>query len=231
VTKPQSEIPARRLYGRSKGAKMRARPLRLMEELYPELAVDVAASIDPSNLFGRKVPELWFEVGFGKGEHLIAQAQAHPQAGLIGAEPFLNGMAACVGLVEDTAVQNVRLYRGDALDVLEKLPDQSLSRVFILHPDPWPKFRHAKRRFVNNGPLDIIAAKMKPGAELRIGTDHPVYLAHTLQVMQGRADFIWQAETLADWSARPADWPDTRYEQWSLGEDRPVWYLRYLRAL
>lgn len=221
---------ARRLYGRSKGAKLRARPQHLMAELYPKLAVPVSAPIHLATLFGKSYTQLWFEVGFGKGEHFIAQAQAHPDVALIGAEPFLNGMAACVGLVEDTGVTNVRLYRGDALDVLEQLPDASLSRVFILHPDPWPKLRHAKRRFVNNGPLDILSAKMKPGSELRIGTDHPVYLAHTLRVMQQRPDFAWQAETPVDWTRRPADWPETRYEQWSLGEDRPVWYLRYLKV-
>ncbi len=230
MTHPDSDIPARRLYGRSKGAKLRARPARLMADLYPQLSVPVDAPIVPENLFGKKSAQLWFEVGFGKGEHLIAQAQANPDVALIGAEPFLNGMAACVGLVDDTGVKNVRLYRGDALDVLEKLPDASLSRVFILHPDPWPKLRHAKRRFVNAAPLDIISRKMISGAELRIGTDHPVYLTHTLQVMQGRHDFVWQVECADDWTRRPEDWPDTRYEQWSLGEDRPVWYLRYLRA-
>jgi tRNA (guanine-N7-)-methyltransferase len=227
VTEPKTEIPARRLYGRSKGAKMRARPVRLMADLYPQLAVDVSASLDPATLFETPVQALWFEVGFGKGEHLISQAQANPDVGMIGAEPFLNGMAACVGRVEDTGLKNVRLYRGDALDVLEKLPDQSLSRVFILHPDPWPKVRHAKRRFVNNGPLDMIAAKMKLGTELRIGTDHPVYLEHTLAIMQDRPDFSWMAGN--DMATRPEHWPETRYEQWALSEHRPVWYLRYTR--
>jgi tRNA (guanine-N7-)-methyltransferase len=231
VTEAKTDHPPRRLYGRAKGPKLRDRPTRLMATLYPQLAVDVSAPIDPATLFDCQVQDLWFEVGFGKGEHLIAQAQANPHVGLIGAEPFLNGMAACVGLVEDTGLKNVRLYRGDALDVLEKLPDASLSRVFILHPDPWPKSRHAKRRFVNNGPLDLVAAKLIAGGELRIGTDHPVYLEHTLAVMDGRQDFsCFSGSARQDWQQRPADWPETRYEQWSLAEERPVWYLRYRRV-
>src|SRR5690606_21723023 len=114
--------------------------------------------------------------------------------------------------VDTRALTNVRLHMGDALDVLERLPDDSLERVFLLHPDPWPKARHAKRRFVNPGPLDLIAAKLKSGGELRIGTDHPIYCRWTLMQMGRRTDFAWLAGRPADWQVRPADWPETRYE-------------------
>jgi tRNA (guanine-N7-)-methyltransferase len=226
----------RRLYGRAKGQKLRARPLRLLETLLPKLALPEQGPLDPMVLFSAPVHALWFEIGFGKGEHLVAQACANPHVGLIGAEPFLNGVAACLGQIDTLTPDHphlqhtVRLFRGDALLLLERLPDACLERLFLLHPDPWPKARHAKRRMVNPGPLDLIARKLKQGAELRIGTDHPIYLTWTLQQMQARADFIWQAQSPQDWEEPAADWPQTRYEAWSKAEGRPVWYLRYLRA-
>ena len=119
---------------------------------------------------------------------------------------------------------------GDALDVLDRLPPASLSRAFLLHPDPWPKLRHARRRFVNPGPLDLLASRLQQGAELRIGTDHPVYVRWTLMQMARRADFVWQAGGPADWQQRPADWPQTRYEAKARRLGHEVWYLRYRRA-
>jgi tRNA (guanine-N7-)-methyltransferase len=229
VTTQTSDTATQRLYGRSKGAPLRQRPQRLMAELYPQLAVDCMHAIDPAALFDRPMKALWLEIGFGKGEHLVANALANPDIGHIGCEPFLNGMAACVGQIEDTGVTNVRLYHGNALDVVAQLPDTSVARLFILHPDPWPKFRHAKRRVVNDDRLAMFARIMPSGGALRIGTDDPTYLAHTLMVMGRQPEFMWQADSAADWSVRPADWPETRYEQWALSEGRPVWYLRYLR--
>lgn len=221
--------PQRNLYGRRKGPPLRDRPSRLMNELYPRLAIAPEGPIAPTTLFPASCNRFWLEVGFGKGEHLVAQAQAHPEIGMIGCEPYLNGMAACLGQIEVTAVDTVRLYHGDALDVLERLPDNVLDKVIVLHPDPWPKARHAKRRFINDGPLEIIAAKLKPDGELRIGTDHPIYLEHTLQVMQQRPDFTWTAERMTDWSRRPPGWIETRYEAWALSEGRPVWYLSFIK--
>jgi tRNA (guanine-N7-)-methyltransferase len=226
----------RRLYGRAKGPKLRARPQKLLQTLLPKLALPEQAILEPTRIFGSPITALWLEIGFGKGEHLVAQACANPSVGLIGAEPFLNGVAACLGQIDTLTPAHphlphtIRLFRGDALLVLERLPDACLDRLFLLHPDPWPKQRHAKRRMVNQGPLDLMAAKLKPGAELRIGTDHPVYLTWTLQQMQARADFAWQAQTPQDWEEPPTDWPQTRYEAWSKAEGRPVWYLRYLRV-
>ena len=218
----------RRLYGRRQGHKLRVGQADLVETLLPQVAVPAAGSLDAGTLFGDARP-LWLEIGFGAGEHLAAQAAAHPGVGLIGAEPFLNGVVGALGHLAAGGLTNVRLHMGDALEVLDRLPDAELDRAFLLHPDPWPKARHAKRRFVNPGPLDLLSAKLAPGAELRIGTDHPVYLRWTLQQMSVRADFAWLAATPADWQVRPDDWPATRYEAKARRLDHEVWYLRYQR--
>jgi tRNA (guanine-N7-)-methyltransferase len=201
----------------------------LVEALLPQVAVPAAGPLDAAALFGDS-RALWFEIGFGSGEHLAAQAAANPGVGLIGAEPFLNGVVGALSHLRDNDLGNVRLHMGDALDVLERLPDASLARAFLLHPDPWPKARHAKRRFVNPGPLDLLAAKLAPGAELRIGTDHAVYCRWTLMQMAARRDFIWNAAARADWDVRPADWPATRYEAKARRQGHEVWYFRFTRA-
>jgi tRNA (guanine-N7-)-methyltransferase len=218
-----------RLYGRASGPKLRARPKRLLETLYPKLEV-ASGPIDPARLFGRQPEALWLEVGFGKGEHMVAHASSHPGIGYIGCEPYLNGMAAALGLIEDQGLDNIRLWRGDAALLLAALPEASLDRLFVLHPDPWPKYRHAKRRFIGDDNMAAAARALKPGGLLRIGTDHPVYLRWALMVMARQPHFEWLAEKAADWQQRPADWPPTRYEQWALGEGRPVWYLQYRRC-
>ena len=217
----------RRLYGRRQGHPLRAGQAALVERRLPALSVP-GGPLSATALFGDD-RALWFEIGFGSGEHLAAQAAAHPAVGLIGCEPFLNGVVGALAHIERGGLENVRLHMGDALDVLERLPDAGLARAFLLHPDPWPKARHAKRRFVNPGPLDLLAAKLAPGAELRIGTDHPVYLRWTLMVMRGRRDFAWTAMQPAHWQQRPADWPETRYEAKARRQAHEVWYLRYDR--
>ena len=217
----------RRLYGRRQGHKLRAGQADLVETL-PQVAVPASGALDATALFGDLRP-LWLEIGFGAGEHLAAQAAANPEVGLIGAEPFLNGVVGALGHIAAGGLTNVRLYMGDALDVLDRLPDGGLDRAFLLHPDPWPKARHAKRRFVNPGPLDLLAAKLATGAELRIGTDHPVYLRWTLQQMAARRDFAWLAEVPADWQVRPADWPATRYEAKARRLGHEVWFFTYRR--
>jgi tRNA (guanine-N7-)-methyltransferase len=142
----------------------------------------------------------------------------------------LNGVVGALQHVQAEGMANVRLHMGDALDVLARLPDASLDRVYLLHPDPWPKARHAKRRFMNPGPIDRIAAKLKPGGEFRFGTDHPVYLRWALMQMNRRRDFVWQISAPDDFLTRPADWPETRYERKARQLGHEVWYFRYLRA-
>ncbi len=219
----------RRLYGRRQGHKLRQGQSALVEELLPELSLPESGPIDAHTLFGDDRP-LEVEIGFGAGEHLAAQAAAQPDHGLIGCEPFLNGVVGALGHIRDAGLRNVRLHMGDALDILERLPDASLVRVYLLHPDPWPKARHAKRRMVNPGPLDLIAAKLRPGGEFRLGTDDPVYCRWAMTVMNRRRDFAWQAHTPTDFLTRPADWPETRYERKARRHGHEVWYFRYLRA-
>jgi tRNA (guanine-N7-)-methyltransferase len=219
----------RRLYGRRQGHALRAGQAALVEELLPRIAVPDQGALDAMRLFGDARP-LQVEIGFGAGEHLAAQAAAAPETGFIGCEPFLNGVVGALGHVRDGTLDNVRLHMGDALEVIERLPDASLERVYLLHPDPWPKARHAKRRMMNHGPLDLIAAKLKPGAEFRLGTDDPTYCRWAMMVMNQRRDFAWQATAPRDFRERPADWPETRYERKARRQGHEVWYFRYVRV-
>ncbi|MEH3048382.1 tRNA (guanine(46)-N(7))-methyltransferase TrmB [Sphingomonas adhaesiva] len=219
----------RRLYGRRQGHALRAGQAALVEELLPRLAVPDEGALTAARLFGDDRP-MQVEIGFGAGEHLAAQAAAAPGTGFIGCEPFLNGVVGALGHVRDGALENVRLHMGDALEVVERLPDASLERVYLLHPDPWPKARHAKRRMMNHGPLDLIARKLKPGAEFRLGTDDPTYCRWSMMVMDARRDFTWLAEGPQDFLTRPADWPETRYERKARRQGHEVWYFRYRRA-
>lgn len=218
----------RRLYGRRAGHKLRQGQAALLEELLPQVAVPDNGPLDATRLFGAPRP-LEFEIGFGAGEHLAGQASARPGTGFIGCEPFLNGMVGALGHVRERGLGNIRLHMGDALTVLERLPDASLTRVYLLHPDPWRKARHAKRRMVNNGPLDLIAAKLRPGGEFRLGTDDPTYCRWSMMVMSGRRDFEWLAECAQDFLTRPDDWPETRYERKARRKGHEVWYFRYVR--
>lgn len=219
----------RRLYGRAQGHKLRGGQQELLDTLLPRVAVPAAGPLDAVRLFGADRP-LAFEIGFGSGEHLAGQAMARPDHGFIGCEPFVNGVVGALLHIRDERLDNVRLYMGDALDVLERLPDASLERLYLLHPDPWRKARHAKRRMVNDGPLDLIAAKLKPGGEFRLGTDDPIYCRHAMMVMNRRRDFTWQANSASDFRQRPDDWPETRYERKARRKGHDVWYFRYLTA-
>jgi tRNA (guanine-N7-)-methyltransferase len=171
---------------------------------------------------------LVLEIGFGGGEHLVAQATAHPNARFIGVEPFLNGVASCLRHIEEANAQNIRLHQGDARDVVARLPDVALDRVYILFPDPWPKTRHHKRRLIQPEFLEELARVMKPGAELRFATDWANYAAWTLEHFTRDARFMWLADRADDWR-KP--WPGhvtTRYEQKQLGDCAPIW-LRFMR--
>ncbi|PKP85910.1 MAG: tRNA (guanosine(46)-N7)-methyltransferase TrmB [Alphaproteobacteria bacterium HGW-Alphaproteobacteria-16] len=219
-----------RLYGRSVGKKLRTRQQGLVDTLLPQIAVPAEGPVTSEILFGDQRP-LHFEIGFGGGEHLAYRADLLPDHGFIGAEPFVNGVAQALTHVADQQLPNIRLHLGDALDVLARVPDGALSMVYLLHPDPWPKARHAKRRMMNDGPVKLIAQKMKPGGEFRFGTDHDIYLRHALMVMQRHTDlFEWVVEKPADWQERPSGWPETRYEHKArtvYGHE--VWYFRWRR--
>ena len=227
--KPGDPTTLNRLYGRAKGKKLRVGQQDLVDTLLPRLSVPAEGAVTAESLFGADCP-LHFEIGFGGGEHLAYRADLLPDHGFIGCEPFLNGVATALGHIHGAALGNVRLHMGDALDVLARVPDGALSFVYLLHPDPWPKARHAKRRMMNDGPLDLIAAKLKPGGEFRFGTDHPIYLRHALMVMRRhRAQFEWLAQRPADFQQRPGGWPETRYEAKARADGHEVWYFRYRR--
>jgi tRNA (guanine-N7-)-methyltransferase len=223
-----------RLYGRSKGKPLRAGQQELVDTLLPQIAVPDAGEVSAQRLFGQPCP-LHFEIGFGGGEHMAARADMLPDHGFIGAEPFINGVAqALVHVAGDHGAKlplgNVRIHHGDALEVLQRIPDGALSFAYLLHPDPWPKARHAKRRMMNDGPLDLIAAKLKAGGEFRFGTDHPIYLQHALMVMRRhRHQFEWLAKDVSDFQNRPGGWPETRYEAKARRLGHEVWYFRYRR--
>ena len=219
----------KRLYGRRSGHKLRAGQAQLVDELLPALSVPEEGPIDSLTLFGDRRP-VHVGIGFGAGEHLGFRADLLADHGFFGCEPFLNGVVGALGHVRDRHLANVRLHMGDALNVLERLPDSSLRFVYLLHPDPWPKARHAKRRMMNPGPLDLIAAKLEPSGEFRFSTDHPVYCRWEMMVMNRRSDFEWLAESTRDFLERPGGWPETRYEAKARRIGHEVWYFRYRRA-
>jgi tRNA (guanine-N7-)-methyltransferase len=228
--KPGDPLTLNRLYGRSSGHKLRKSQQELLDRLLPQIEVPAEGEVSAPRLFGEGRP-LHFEIGFGSGEHLVDRADMLPDHGFIGVEPFLNGVATALAHIRDKQLANVRLWRGDALPVLDRVPDGRLSFFYLLHPDPWPKARHAKRRMVNDGPVDMFAAKLKRGGEFRLATDDPTYLAWSLMVMQRhRHQFDWLAETPADFLAPPAGWIETRYGAKARREGRRPYYLRYRRA-
>jgi len=218
----------RRLYGRRQGHVLRAGQAALLDRLLPELSLP-EGPLTSAALFGDDRP-IELEIGFGRGEHLAGQAKMRPDHGFIGCEPFIDGVVGLLLHVEEDGLRNVRVHDGDALDVIERLPDASLDRAYLLHPDPWPKTRHAKRRFMNKGPIDMLARKLKPGAEFRFGTDHPIYCRWAMMVMGASDDFEWLAERPEDFLVRPDDWPETRYEAKARRIGHEVWYFRYRRV-
>jgi tRNA (guanine-N7-)-methyltransferase len=210
-----------RTYGRLKSRSLKPRQARLMDELLPKLAVP-AAPFDPRSLMPRAA-EAWLEAGFGAGEHLAAQAARHPEALILGAEPFVNGLGACLAHLDDAKLTNVRLHHGDVRDLMARLPDASIDRLYVLFPDPWPKTRHKKRRLIQPEFIAEAARLMKPRAPLRFATDWADYADWTLQRFLASPAFRWTAERADDWR-RP--WPDhvtTRYETKRLGDCDPIW--------
>jgi len=219
----------RRHFGRRKGWKLRARQSGLMESLLPQLLLTPKSGRAPSDYFDSTVTEVWLEIGFGGGEHLADQAAANPNVGMIGAEPFVAGIAKLLGKIEDNAANNIRLYTEDARDILDALPDASLIRIFILFPDPWPKTRHHKRRFIQMEMLDELARVMKPGAELRFASDDRSYVSWALERFMAHNDFEWTASGPEDWRIRPKGWFETRYEAKAIKAGRACVYISLRR--
>ena len=221
-----------RSFGRRRGRALSARQASLWRELLPRLAVKASAAelADPLSLFSASVREVWLEIGFGGGEHLMWQAEQHPEAGILGCEPYQDGIVKVLSAISARGAGNIRLFADDARILLRHLPAASIARVFILYPDPWPKRRHWKRRLVSEGTLGELARIMLPAAELRIATDIGPYAEWILLAVRRQGSFRWTAEAAADWRRRGSDWPATRYEAKALRAGRPSSYFRFRRA-
>lgn len=230
MTKPIR--PHRNFYGRLKG-----KSLKPNQKTY--LAEDLAAlspgpvdwqdnpnrtPLDLKALFGPRA--VWLEIGFGGGEHMVHQAALNPETGLIGCEPYINGVAMLLGKIRRAGVDNLKVFPGDVRDLFDVLPEASIARAFLLYPDPWPKKRHHRRRFVTPEHLEPLARVLKPGAIFRVATDIPDYVRQTLEQVP-RHGFDWLAERPTDWRAPWDDWISTRYEQKALREGRVPHYLTF----
>lgn len=217
-------------YGRRKGKTLRTHHRSLMDQALPQLEIEPGSLGDDAFApFGKTFDGLWLEVGFGGGEHLAADAQRHPDIAFIGCEPFLNGVAKLLALIEENKLVNVRVFPGDAREIIGALPERSLSRVNILYPDPWPKLRQKKRRFVSDENLAALARAMKPGAHLRFATDIDDYSAWTLERILRSPHFDWHARSDREWLTPWEGWVSTRYEQKALREGRKPVYLTFVR--
>ena len=219
--------PPLRSFGRLKSRPIKPRQAALMESLLPRIA-SPAEPFDPRTL----VPgacEAWLEIGFGGGEHLAGQAQAHPGVAFLGAEPFHNGVASALRHIHEAGLSNVRLHHGDARDLLALLPDASLARVFVLFPDPWPKARHRKRRLVEPNTVASLARVLAPGGSLRFASDVADYVDWALERILADGAFRWTARQADDWRKPPRDHLTTRYQEKRLGDCSPV-FLDFVRT-
>jgi tRNA (guanine-N7-)-methyltransferase len=236
--RPEREdgAPWRNFYGRRHGKTLRKGQKELLETRLAELAPQGVGwaenpdrnPIDPKALFA-DAREMWLEIGFGGGEHMLHLAASHPDIGIIGCEAYINGVAMLLSGIERAGVSNMAIHPGDARDLMEVLPDTSISRVFLLYPDPWPKKRHHKRRFVNPSNLDQLARIMAPGAVLHLATDIGDYVRHALELLMRDGRFSWLAENPVDWRESWPEWPSTRYESKALREGRSPCYLTFRR--
>lgn len=230
-----SGAPWRNFYGRFKGKHLRKSQEGYLEEDLAGLSPgpvgwDVNPEREPLDLkeiFGDR--EVWLEIGFGGGEHMVHQASSHPEIGFIGCEPYINGVAMLLGKIRESGGDNIRVHPGDVRDMFDVLPDNSISCAFLLYPDPWPKKRHHRRRFVTPEHLAPLARVLKRGAVFRVATDIPDYVRQTLEMVP-KHGFTWQCESPSDWREPWEDWISTRYEQKALREGRSPHYLTFIRS-
>ncbi len=217
-------------FGRRKGHKLRPRQAALLESLLPTLALDLAAK-PPVDLrqFFNGVDDVRLEIGFGGGEHLAAEAGQNPRTGFIGCEPFVNGMAKALAMIAERGLRNIRLHHGDASELIAWLPHGSLTRVDLIYPDPWPKRRHWKRRFVQTASIAEIARILRGGGEFRFATDIPDYAAWTLRHLARTPNFTWTAECADDWRNPWSGFSSTRYEIKAKRAGRAPCYLIFRR--
>lgn len=212
-----------RSYGRRRGRARSRRQQALWSQVLPRFA------LAPEEVSSAAAADVWLEIGFGGGEHLVWQASHHPAVSVIGCEPFEDGVVKVLDAIESNGLSNIRLWADDARPLLRALPNASLSRVFILFPDPWPKARHQKRRLVTSQTIDELVRVMRRGGELRIATDIGPYATAILHAVLGSPQFDWICEGPSDWRLRPPDWPGTRYEAKALAAGRRCYYFRFER--
>lgn len=237
VPEREDGAPWRNFHGRRRGKTLRRGQAGLIEHRLAELAPPGVSwednpqrdHIDLDQLFPGK-REVWLEIGFGSGEHAIAQAARYPDIGLIACEPYINGVAALLSKIEASGVSNLSVTDADARDVMDVLPAGSISRVFLMYPDPWPKTRHHKRRFINPEQIEMLARVLHGGAQLRVATDIEDYVRHTLEALDIAPEFKWTAQRPDDWRCAWSDWPGTRYEAKALREGRRPHYLTFDRV-
>jgi tRNA (guanine-N7-)-methyltransferase len=219
-------------FGRRKGHKLRAHQADLIAQLLPRLALDISgpAPTDAADLFGPPARAIRLEIGFGGGEHLVAEARTHQETGFIGCEPYINGMAKILAQIEAHDIRNVRLFAGDAAELLAWLPARTLARIDLIHPDPWPKRRHWKRRFVQDATIAAMARVLTSGGEFRFVSDIDDYCAWTLAHLARSADFAWTAERASDWREPWSGYTMTRYGHKAEREGRRSSYLRFRKV-
>jgi tRNA (guanine-N7-)-methyltransferase len=229
--RPSIVRPDRQFYGRLKARPLRPRQKERLDRLLPSLRIDThsACPAGLSGLFAPGTGEIWLEIGFGGGEHLAWQGERNPRVGFIGVEPFINGVSALLGHIEERGLTNIRICDCEAAVLLDWLPPASISRAFILFPDPWPKARHRKRRLLSPLTLTRLARVMAPGAGLRVATDIGDYAATTLQALRSSPEFHWPVTSPRDWRDRPGDWPETRYEAKARMAGRRRYYFGFVR--
>ncbi len=217
-------------YGRRKGKALRPGQDRVLRDVLPTLRLAAGTIARLDQVFAKPVEAVHLEIGFGGGEHLASAARAEPRTGFIGCEPFVNGMAKLLAVVQAEGLDNVRVWDEDATGLIARLPDASIGRVYLLFPDPWPKRRQRKRRFVSDASLAALARVMEPRAELRFATDIDDYAGWALARVLRSPDFSWPARRPDDWRQPWPGWPGTRYEAKALRVDRPASYLTFVRS-
>ncbi len=239
-----TDLTQPKFFGRRKGRTIRKTKAHLLETFLPQVSLDTRVNLSKKTLFPKPISRVFLEIGFGDGAHLAAQALKNPDIGYIGVEVFKNGVAHLLSLMTNTArgdvstipalaperTDNIRIFADDVRLLFSKIPDSFIDRVYLLFPDPWPKKRHAERRFVNPDNLKELARILCHGGILRIATDHPVYKAWVLRQMHNCPDFVWTAKTSSDWRNPPADWVETKYQRKAVAEGRRPVFFEYRRV-
>ena len=228
---PPKEHAPLRSFGRRRARKLSPRQTELLDDGLRQFALDLSVP-PPDNLHDlfRAGRDVWLEIGFGGGEHLLWQSQQNPTVGFIACEPFIDGVVKVIDGAEARSLDNIRIHADDVRDVLPWLPSASIARAFVLFPDPWPKKRHIKRRLVNPDFISRTRSHRPPGGELRLATDIPDYARGMLLAVRSEQSFSWTAREPSAWRERPADWPETRYEQKAIREGRKRYFFRFARV-